>query len=103
MLLVIYNYFLFRAISDNKIKIFLCLFSFPELLHNGLWFMEKNAKVFPQAGLDPNTKQLFLCMGKRMVEIQFTDRFCPTMETEVVAQNLLPSLYCNQKGEIKGK
>lgn len=79
-------------------------FSFPELFHNGLWFMEKNAMVFPQTGLDLSARQqLFLYMGKRMVETQFTDRFCPTVESEMVDQNLLPSLYSHQKGEIKNK
>lgn len=90
-----------RAITDNKIKKFCAFFSFPELFHNRLWFMEKNAMVFPQTGLDPSTRQqLFLSMGKRMVEIQFTDRFCPTVESEMVDQNILPSLYSYQKGEI---
>lgn len=66
--------------------------------------MEKNVMVFPQTGLGPSTRQrLFLCMGKRMEEIPFTDRFCPTLESKMMDQNLLLSLYSHQKGEIKNK
>lgn len=67
--------------------------------------MEKDVMVFPQTGLDPSTRrQLFHCMGKRMVESQFTDRFCPTVESEMVDKNILPSpSYSHQEGEIKRK
>lgn len=94
--------FFLRVVSDNKIKMLLCLFSFPEQFHNRLWFMEKIARVFPRAGPDPSTRQQpFLCTGKGVLGIWFTDRFCPTVESEMVYQELLPSPCSHQKKETE--
>lgn len=66
--------------------------------------MEKIARVFPRAGPDPSTRQQpFLCMGKGVVRIWFTDRFCPTVESEMVYQELLPSPCSHQKKETEKK
>lgn len=66
--------------------------------------MEKIARVFPRAGPDPSTRQQpFLCTGKGVVGIWFTDRFCPTVESEMVYQELLPSPCPHQKKETEKK
>lgn len=79
----------------------LCFFSLPRLFHNGLSFMEKNARVFPWAGLDPSTRQQpFLCIGKGMVGVWVTDRICPTVASEMVDQEQSPSFYSHLEKEV---
>lgn len=66
--------------------------------------MEKIARFFQQVGLYPSTRQKpFLCLEIGILGIRFTDRVCPTVESEVVDQELSPFLYAHQEKEIRKK